>query len=136
MTIKKRDPNTGQILEKELSSEQARRMAKARWSKAEDSKSTDAASLLIEAGYNPEDAPTVLVVLSEQIAARGARSVSAVREFMRLTRPKETPVTQEGCARCARIDARISRIPDDRLAAIVDKLRSGVGELREYYTPE
>jgi hypothetical protein len=136
MTIKKRDPDTGQIVEKELSSEKTREMAKARWRKVEDDKASDAASLLIEAGYKPSEAPTILAVLAEQIAARGARSVSAVREFMRLTRQDSEPINEEGCRRCARIDSMVAQVSVDKLVAIVDALRSDSGKPREWYTPD
>jgi hypothetical protein len=86
MTITKRDPETGRIVGKKLSSEEAAKLARRRWEKP---RQDTLESLLIEAGYQSvEEAPTIVRLMARQVAEGGARSVQAAREFLRMIRVK------------------------------------------------
>lgn len=100
----------GQIVSKELSSEEASAMAKRKW-EIEKDKSSEVEQILEEAGYlEPAEAPVVLRKLAEQIAQGGSRSVSAAREFVKQTTggEKEKFASYDGegpCPLCKRDDS-------------------------------
>jgi hypothetical protein len=81
--------DSGQFTSVQLTSEQARVMAKGGTSnKAINTTST---TLLEEAGYSdPEQAPEHLRLLSEIAASKRSSAVSALRDFRKLTQPERS----------------------------------------------
>lgn len=89
--ITKRDPETGRILAKELSSEEAKAMQAKQHVKTKAAKKNDVEILLNEAGYPDLDtAPKALQILCREIAEGGARTISAIVEYRRSTAPPDS----------------------------------------------
>ena len=72
MSELEQDPITGRITGNKLSSEEARAMAKRRWSKP---LKEDTEALIIEAGKTVEDCPTDFRLLCERAAGGDVRSI-------------------------------------------------------------
>ena len=126
-TITSRDPETGRITGKTLSSEQAAELGRIKKDKSKTPKFIkDCDTLITEGGYELDKAPLAFKKVCEQIVAGGARSIQAVVEWRRWTDIRSgvgTGAKPYVCSSC-RAEHLVEEVGNEGLKQLLDVLRS------------